>query len=124
MHANYLPTVCADPNSWWAILIVGGLLGSFALSWYYSNGWPSFIILTPPNQPAQYIGLHTFASNVFFWAEPTIYVAIVQATNNHRLAFASMVVWALLGLLLVITVNFEKGKRECGQAASKAVAPV
>ena len=78
-HAPCAPslTPCVHAFSWacrWLLLVLGGLFGSFALGWYYSNNWASFLHVTPPGQAAQYIGLHTFASNIFFWAQPAIYV--------------------------------------------------
>ena len=56
---------------------------------------------TAESRPAQYIGFQTFYTSITGWAQPLIYAGIVQASNNHRLAFASMLVWSVLGLVLI-----------------------
>ena len=74
--------------------------------------WTAFLALTPPGHAGQYVGLFTFSMNVFFWVEQTVYGVVVEATNNHQYAFATASIWAVLGLLLLFTIDFEKGKRE------------
>ena len=42
-------------------------------------------------------------------------VGIVQVSNEHRLALGSGVFWSIAALLLVFTVDFDKGSRAVGK---------
>jgi MFS-type transporter involved in bile tolerance (Atg22 family) len=116
-----LPAVCTGPDftSQVLCLVIAGVVGSVAISWFYSLGWASFASLVPPGQVGQYNGIYTFCGTVVQPIEPAIYNAIVQSTNNHRIAIATIVPWCVLALLLLCTVDFEKGKRDAQAKAGK-----
>ena len=48
------------------------------------------------------------------WVPPAIYGAVVQGTNNHRAAWATIVPWSVTGFVVMMLVDFDKGKRDAG----------
>ena len=111
MYTHVHPHVCTACALHVQVLF-GGVFGAVLLSWYYAIGWTAFIALTPPAHSGQYRGFYTFCMNIFFWVQQTIFASVVQATNNHQYAFATGAVWAVLGLGVLLTIDFEKGKRD------------
>ena len=118
--------MCTGPNitSQILIIILGGVFGSIGLSWFYSIGWASFVSLTPESRAGAYGGINQFVSVVVQPISPAIYNAVVQSTNNHRIGLATLVPWNVASIILILFVDFEKGKREAGRADAAVPAPV
>ena len=111
------PLVATTPTvgSWAITVVLAGLLGGTALSWFYSLSWASFVTLIPKGQAGQYSGLHTFVQTIFQPIAPAIYTAVVQSTNLHQVGWAVLLPWCFLGLIAVLCVDFKKGKRDAGR---------
>jgi len=92
-------------------IVLAGLVGGVALSWFYSLGWPCFIMLVPAEEIGAFGAIYSFGNAIVTPFVTIIYAAVVQATNLHTLAWGvSTAPFCLLSLLLMLTVNFEKGK--------------
>ena len=120
------PVVAREPGmvSYLLMAALPAFTGAFAISWFYSLGWPSFISLIPEEEVGAYNGIFGFVNSVVQPFGTLIYFAVVQSTNSHPLA------WALttaplsgVALLVMLTVNFQKGKEAAGRATdgNKAV---
>ena len=119
------PVVAREPGmvSYLLMAALPAFTGAFAISWFYSLGWPSFISLIPEEEVGAYNGIFGFVNSVVQPFGTLIYFAVVQSTNSHPLA------WALttaplsgVALLVMLTVNFKKGKEAAGRATKdKAV---
>ncbi len=92
---------------WWAAAIAGLCMGSSQ-----SAGRAMAGVLAPPAQLAEFYGLWTFATRVASIVGPLTYGAITWITDgNHRLAIGSTALLFALGLLLLVPVDMERGRR-------------
>lgn len=92
---------------WWAAAIAGLCMGSSQ-----SAGRAMAGVLAPPAQLAEFFGLWTFATRVASIVGPLTYGAITWITDgNHRLAIGSTALLFALGLLLLVPVDMERGRR-------------
>ena len=92
---------------WWAAAIAGLCMGSSQ-----SAGRAMAGVLAPPAQLAEFFGLWTFATRVASIVGPLTYGAITWLTDgNHRLAIGSTALLFALGLLLLVPVDMERGRR-------------
>lgn len=103
---------------WWAAAIAGLCMGSSQ-----SAGRAMAGVLAPPAQLAEFYGLWTFATRVASIVGPLTYGAITWITDgNHRLAIGSTALLFALGLLLLVPVDMERGRRAALAAPPKASA--
>ncbi len=99
---------------WYAAAIAGVCMGSSQ-----SSGRAMAGMLAPPGQLAEFFGLWTFATRVASIIGPLSYGAITWMTGgNQRLAIASTAVLFLIGLLLLIPVNMQRGREAALQPAN------
>ncbi|MGE0350353.1 MFS transporter [Hydrogenophaga sp.] len=91
---------------WYAAAIAGVCMGSSQ-----SSGRAMAGMLAPPAQLAEFFGLWTFATRVASIVGPLSYGAITWMTGgNQRLAIGFTAVLFLIGLVLLIPVNVERGR--------------
>merc|ERR1712072_931467 len=95
-------------------LLIAGLGYSIGLSWYFSVTFPILESMIPKETAASFIGIYTFATNLGGFMGPLAYSAIVQATNNHRLAIIIMPVFNLIAGLILHTVDFQLAREQAG----------
>ena len=57
----------------------------------------------------EYIGFQTCFMQIFAWAQPLVYAAIVQVFNNHRWALASTIAWNLCGMAIILRTDWSVG---------------
>ncbi len=99
---------------WYAAAIAGVCMGSSQ-----SSGRAMAGMLAPPAQLAEFFGLWTFATRVASIIGPLSYGAITWMTGgNQRLAIASTAVLFVIGLLLLIPVNMQRGREAALQPAN------
>ena len=99
-----------------AVLVLAGLTGAVCISWFYSLGWPCFISLVPPSEVGAYYGIFGLMNTIVQPFATLIYLMTVQSTNSHRLAWGVTITpLSVLALLIMMTVNFEKGKIDAGR---------
>ena len=99
---------------WYAAAIAGVCMGSSQ-----SSGRAMAGMLAPPGQLAEFFGLWTFATRVASIIGPLSYGAITWMTGgNQRLAIASTAVLFVIGLLLLIPVNIQRGREAALQPAN------
>jgi UMF1 family MFS transporter len=92
---------------WYAAAIAGLCMGSSQ-----SSGRAMAGMLAPPRQLAEFYGLWTFATRLASIIGPLSYGAITWATGgNQRLAIGFTALLFLLGLVLLMPVNMERGRR-------------
>jgi UMF1 family MFS transporter len=92
---------------WWAAAIAGLCMGSSQ-----SAGRAMAGMFAPRAQLAEFYGLWTFAIRLASIIGPLSYGAITWATGgNQRLAIVSTAVLFVIGLVLLIKVNVERGRR-------------
>lgn len=111
-----VPVLATGPDlgSYIFCVLLAGVFGAYAFSWFYSMGFSAFISLVPPGQAAAYNGIFVFSSMIVQWVPPAIYGAVVQGTNNHRAAWATIVPWSVMGFVVMMLVDFDKGRRDAG----------
>jgi UMF1 family MFS transporter len=92
---------------WWAAAIAGLCMGSSQ-----SAGRALAGMFAPRAQLAEFYGLWTFAIRLASIIGPLTYGVITWATGgNQRLAIVSTAVLFIIGLLLLIKVDVERGRR-------------
>ena len=110
-----VPVVARDTSfiSYLLMLALPGMIGAVSVSWFYSIGWASFITLVPEAEVGAYNGIFNFVNTEIQPFGTLIYFAIVQGTNSHPLAWAlSTTPFCALSLVIMMTVNFQKGKAD------------
>ena len=90
------------------------------LTSFPSRMQPTLLMLSPADKVGSFIGLHGFCQRIGAIAQPLIYAGVVQGTNNHRVAFATGMIWVILAIVVLLTINFDKGKRDA-EAGSKTL---
>ncbi|HSH90721.1 MAG TPA: MFS transporter [Ramlibacter sp.] len=100
---------------WWAAAIAGLCMGSSQ-----SAGRAMAGMFAPRKQLAEFYGLWTFAIRLASIIGPLSYGAIAWATGgNQRLAILSTTVLFVVGLVLLLQVNVQRG-RDSAMAAAPA----
>ena len=70
-------------------------------------------LFAPQGHHAEFFGLWTFATRLSTIVGPVTYGAITWLTaGNHRLAILSTSVFFVLGLVLLVPLQVERGQRE------------
>ena len=91
---------------WYAAVIAGVCMGSSQAAGRAMAG-----MLSPPKQVAEFYGLWAFAVRLASIIGPLAYGALTWLTHgNQRIAIASTSVLFVLGLLLLIPVNLQRGQ--------------
>lgn len=103
---------------WYAAVIAGLCMGSSQ-----SAGRAMAGIFAPQRQTAEFYGLWTFAIRLASIVGPLTYGSITWMTDgNQRTAILSTSVMFVLGLLLLIPVNIQRGRQAAEQSDHKAAA--
>jgi UMF1 family MFS transporter len=101
---------------WWAAAIAGLCMGSSQ-----SAGRAMAGMFAPPRQLAEFYGLWTFAVRLSSIIGPLTYGAITWATGgNQRLAIMSTAAMFVIGLVLLLKVDVQRGRSAALQAPAAA----
>ncbi len=102
---------------WWAAAIAGLCMGSSQ-----SSGRAMVGMFAPRRQSAEFFGLWSFAVRLASIIGPLTYGAITWATGgNQRTAILSTTVLFLAGLVLLLKVDVQRGRRAAMQSEEEAV---
>ncbi|GER16666.1 MFS transporter [Variovorax boronicumulans] len=97
---------------WWAAAIAGLAMGSSQSAGRAMTGY-----LAPPQQLAEFFGLWTFATRLASIIGPLSFGAITWATGgNQRIAILSTAVLFVGGLLLLLPIDMQRGRKAALQA--------
>ncbi len=66
--------------------------------------------LAPPEKMTQYFGLFAFSGKVTAFLAPLLVAAVTQATNDQRIGMASIALFLIAGLYLMIPVRTPRGR--------------
>lgn len=110
----FIAALSADKATfWWAAAIAGFCMGSSQ-----SAGRAMAGLMVPPHRLGEFFGLWTFAIRLASILGPLTYGLITWLSDgNQRLAIGSTSLLFVLGLLLLMPVNVERG-RQAAQATS------
>jgi UMF1 family MFS transporter len=104
---------------WWAAAIAGLCMGSSQ-----SAGRAMAGMFAPQRQLAEFYGLWTFAIRLASIIGPLSYGGIAWATGgNQRMALASTTVLFIAGLIVLLKIDVQRGRRAAMQADSAAKPP-
>jgi UMF1 family MFS transporter len=128
---GHKPALALTLLLWLAMVIVAGLATSTAMFWVAANlaglamgssqsaGRAMAGLFAPTDRLAEFYGLWTFATQLAAIIGPITYGAVVFATdNNHRLGIILTGLFFVAGLLVLASINIERGRR-----AAEAPAP-
>jgi len=128
---GHKPALALTLLLWLAMVIVAGLATSTAMFWVAANlaglamgssqsaGRAMAGLFAPTDRLAEFYGLWTFATQLAAIIGPISYGAVVFATdNNHRLGIILTGLFFVAGLLVLASINIERGRR-----AAEAPAP-
>ena len=76
-----------------------------------------FSLMIPKGQEAEYFGLYEVSDKGTSWLGPLLFGLALQFTGSYRIALLSLVVFFILGLALLTTVNIRKAAIEAGNEA-------
>ena len=101
---------------WWAAVLAGVCMGSSQ-----STGRAMAGLFIPSNRLAEFFGLWAFAIRLASILGPMGYGLITWVTDgNQRLAIAATSILFLLGWLLLLPINVQRGQRLAVQDLSPA----
>ena len=103
-----LAVAATGPGLFWVAAVIAGLcMGSSQ-----SAGRAIAGLFAPPLQLAEFFGLWTFATRLAAIVGPVTYGVVTLLTRgNHRLAILSTAVFFIVGLVLLIPLNVERGAK-------------
>ena len=112
-----LPALGTSPDGSWGqtfilACVFGGVFGGAAFSWYFSLIWSGFVGMVPPQKAATYAGILYFVQNLGLIGENFIYIGVLQASNQYRIAILTLIPWVFLGLCVLLSIDFAKGVRD------------
>jgi UMF1 family MFS transporter len=109
-----LAIVATTPGPFWVAAVIAGLcMGSSQ-----SAGRAIAGLFAPEAQRAEFYGLWTFAVRLAAILGPVTYGLVTVATaGNHRLAILSTALFFIVGLLLLLPVNVERGAAAAREAS-------
>jgi MFS-type transporter involved in bile tolerance (Atg22 family) len=94
----------------------------FGLALYWSTQYSALVMLLPPDKMGKFTGLFSACKNITCAFGPTLYAAIAQASNNHRLAiFVSLVPFFVLALIPLYFTDFERGAADARRKSAPAL---
>jgi MFS transporter, UMF1 family len=101
-----LAVLAQGPGLFWVAAVIAGLcMGSSQ-----SAGRAMAGLFAPASQRAEFYGLWTFATRLSAIVGPVTYGLVTWWTSgNHRLAILSTALFFVLGLVLLVPVNVERG---------------
>ncbi|MGE0022630.1 MAG: MFS transporter [Hyphomicrobium sp.] len=67
--------------------------------------------LAPPEKMTQYFGLFAFSGKVTAFMAPLLVAAVTQATGSQRIGMASIAVFLVVGLVMMLSVRAPSGPR-------------
>ena len=121
---GHKPALALTLLLWLAMVIVAGLATSTAMFWVAANlaglamgssqsaGRAMAGLFAPTDRLAEFYGLWTFATQLAAIIGPITYGAVVFATdNNHRLGIVLTGLFFVAGLLVLASINIERGRR-------------
>ncbi|MCO5997031.1 MFS transporter [Actinoallomurus rhizosphaericola] len=73
-----------------------------------------FSHLLPRDREAEYFGFYVISDKGTSWLGPLVFAAALQWTDSYRTALVSLVVFFVIGLALLVTVDVPRGVREAG----------
>jgi UMF1 family MFS transporter len=108
-----LAVLATGPGLFWVAAVIAGLcMGSSQ-----SAGRAMAGIFAPATRRAEFYGLWTFATRLSAIVGPVTYGLVTWWTSgNHRLAILSTAVFFVLGLILLMPVNVQRGIDAAGAA--------
>jgi UMF1 family MFS transporter len=127
---GHKPALALTLLLWLAMVIVAGLATSTAMFWVAANlaglamgssqsaGRAMAGLFAPTDRLAEFYGLWTFATQLAAIIGPITYGAVVFATdNNHRLGIILTGLFFVAGLLVLASINIERGRRAAAAQA-------
>ena len=104
-----IAALATTQSAFWIAAVIAGLcMGSSQ-----SAGRAMAGLLAPPARLAEFFGLWAFATRLAAILGPVTYGAITWATaGNHRVAIVSTALFFVVGLLLLRSVDVQRGARE------------
>ena len=101
-----LAVLATGPGLFWVAAVIAGLcMGSSQ-----SAGRAMAGLFAPAPQLAEFFGLWTFATRLAAIVGPVTYGVVTLLTSgNHRLAILSTAVFFIIGLVLLVPLNVERG---------------
>jgi len=129
---GHKPALALTLLLWLAMVIVAGMATSTAMFWVAANlaglamgssqsaGRAMAGLFAPTDRLAEFYGLWTFATQLAAIIGPITYGAVVFATdNNHRLGILLTGLFFVAGLLVLASINIERGRR-AAEATARA----
>ena len=117
-----LAYMATGPALFWVAAVIAGLcMGSSQ-----SAGRAMAGLFAPAHQLAEFFGLWTFATRLAAIVGPVTYGAVTLLTSgNHRLAILSTAMFFVVGLVLLVPLNVERGAQAArARGAGSGVLPV
>ena len=106
-----LPFLIYRPDQYASVFLFAPVAGAY-FGLFYAMQPVIFSNFIPVGEEAACYGLLSFSSVAIRWIPPLVYGAIVQASNDHRVAIMHVVVFYLMGALMMTTVDFDKGRND------------
>lgn len=112
-------TAVASTATTSAMFWVSANLAGLAMGSSQSAGRAVVGVFAPPTRLAEFYGLWTLSVQVAAIVGPLTYGAVVYLTNNnHRLGMMITGGFFVIGLLLIASIDIERGRRAAAEAAA------
>jgi len=99
--------LCKDIKEFYLV----GILAGFAIGSSQSSSRSMLVLLTPQEKMAEFFGFYSVTGRIASIVGPLVYGEISRITGNQRWAILSIIVFFVVGLSLLQTVNEKEGRR-------------
>jgi UMF1 family MFS transporter len=73
-----------------------------------------YSLMIPKGQESEYFGLYEISDKGTSWLGPLLFGLALQLTGSYRIAIVSLIVFFVVGLLFLLSVNVDQGVLEAG----------
>ncbi|HEY7321973.1 MAG TPA: MFS transporter [Candidatus Binatia bacterium] len=81
-----------------------------------------YSLMIPKGQESEYFGLYEISDKGTSWLGPLLFGLALQLTGSYRIAIVSLIVFFVVGLLFLLSVNVDQGVLEAGNDQSGSAA--
>ena len=99
--------MCKSANEFYGV----GILAGIAIGSSQSSSRTILALLTPPEKMAEFFGFYAFSGKLAAIIGPLIYGEIVSQTGSQKFAILSVLIFFVVGIIILQSVDEERGKQ-------------
>jgi UMF1 family MFS transporter len=112
----YFGLVVNGPSSF-GVALPGAMMAGVGFGLWYSLNPAHYMKMIPSDRKAEFVGLYSFCAYLPRFLPPLVYNGFVEGLNDHQMAFLSLILWFVLGLIFAVFIDYEQGALDANASA-------